>query len=241
MIRFEHIHKSFGKQEVLKDIELHIPAGGLTALLGPNGSGKTTLVKSLLGLVIPQQGHIYFEGKPIAGKWDYRRHIGYLPQIARFPENLRVHELIRMIQDIRSEQGRPDELIALFELNPFLNARLRNLSGGTRQKVNLLLTLMFDTPLIVLDEPTVGLDPVALVQLKNLISQEKERGKTLLLCSHIMSVVEELADDVIFLLEGRIHFHGSLQSLLQEQGETRLEHAIARVLKPDFHLQRMES
>ena len=153
MITIENLHKSFGKNKVLKGIGLDIDQPGILAVLGPNGSGKTTLIKSILGMVIPDQGKIFFDGKNIAGGWQYRNQIGYLPQIARFPENLTVSELLSMVRDLRDRQANDQKLIEIFGLKLFLQHRLRNLSGGTRQKVNLMLTFMYDSPVMILDEP----------------------------------------------------------------------------------------
>ncbi len=194
MIDIKGIKKRFGKLEVLKGFDFSLSSGKITAVLGPNGSGKTTLIKSILGLVVPDGGEIRFRGQTIKNKWGYRNEIGYMPQIARFPENLRVAELIKLIEDVRGEAGKPEGLIKIFELEPFLNKKLRQLSGGTRQKVNVLLTFMFDCPMYILDEPTSGLDPIALIRLKDQIAQMKAEDKTFLITTHIMSLVEEIAD-----------------------------------------------
>lgn len=231
MISIKALEKAFGKNEVLKGIDLELTAPGkITAVLGPNGSGKTTLIKSLLGMVLPDKGEIRMMGQPVRGQWQYRAQINYLPQIARFPENLSVQELIRMIRDIRGAGAEDESLIRHFGLEPYLDKRLANLSGGTRQKVNLTLTFMYDSPLVILDEPTSGLDPVAMIQLRNLIQKEKEAGKMILITTHIMSFVEEMADEVVFLLEGKIYFRGSLQMLKEEYGGSSVEQAIAAIL-----------
>ncbi|MEK6481348.1 ABC transporter ATP-binding protein [Catalinimonas sp. 4WD22] len=231
MITINKLYKSFGSNQVLKGVDLDISSGGIFAILGPNGSGKTTLIKSLLGLVIPDKGDIQIDGKLIKKQWLYRQQIAYLPQIARFPENLKVQELIRMVKDIRQQEAVNEaEIIGAFELEDFLDKKLRALSGGTRQKVNILLSLMFDNPIIILDEPTVGLDPVAMIRLKEMILRERAAGKTIILTTHIMSLVENLADEIVFLLEGHIHFRGSLQELVRQSGEVDLEHAIAQML-----------
>lgn len=233
MIEIKGIKKNFGKLEVLKGFDFSLSKGKITAILGPNGSGKTTFIKSILGLVIPTFGEIQYEGKSICNGWEYRKHIGYLPQIARFPENLKVKELFRLIEDVRGDAGNAKELIDLFDLNEFLNKRLRQLSGGTRQKVNLVLTFMFDCPVYILDEPTSGLDPIALIRLKDHIKKKKAQGKTFLVTTHIMSLVEEIADELIFLLEGKVYFNGTYQEMLEAEKEENLERAIANILEKE--------
>jgi len=229
MIDVENLSKRFGKNHVLIDLNLSIQKPGIFAVLGPNGSGKTTLIKSILGMTIPDKGTIKFNGERIRKKWKYREGIQYLPQIATFPGNLKVIELIKMIKDLRSSASNEDELIALFRLEPFLRKQLSTLSGGTKQKVNVVLAFMFDSPMVILDEPTTGLDPQAMIRLRGLIRAEKERGKTILITSHIMQFVEEIADEVIYLLEGKIYFKGSVDTLREKTGQVDLEHAIATI------------
>lgn len=235
MIEVKDIHKKFGQNKVLEGIDLTIDTKGIFAVLGPNGSGKTTLIKSILGMVIPDKGSIHIDGKAIKGEWNYRNNIDYLPQIANFPGNLSVQELINMIKDLRSNKNADDQrLIELFRLEPFLNKKLSNLSGGTKQKVNLVLTFMFDSPLIILDEPTTGLDPIAHIRLKQLINEEKAKGKTILITSHIMSFVEEISDQIVFILEGKIYFKGTIPELKSKTKESDFEHAIASILTASY-------
>jgi len=229
MILVENLHKRFGKNSVLSGLDLNIQGGGIFAVLGPNGSGKTTLIKSILGMVIPNKGMIFVGGNPIKKNWKYRQEIDYLPQIANFPGNLRVKELIRMIKDLRQMPSREEELIEIFQLAPFLDKKLATLSGGTKQKVNIVLAFMFDSPVLILDEPTTGLDPASLIRLKELIQREKAAGKTILITSHIMQFVAEVADEIVYLLEGKIYFKGSMEQLITKTNQTDLEHAIAAI------------
>lgn len=234
MIQIKNLHKKFGKLRVLDGLDLEINKGGIFAILGPNGSGKTTLIKTLLGMVIPNKGEIAIDGKSVLKKWEYRNELNYLPQIANFPANLSVIELIKMMKNLRPKASNEKDLIDLFGLKDFLNKKLGNLSGGTKQKVNLVLTFMFDSNLIILDEPTTGLDPIALIHLKDLIKKEKENGKTILITTHIMSVVEELADEIVFLLDGKIYFKGSVDALKKQTNQTNLEHAIANLISKQY-------
>jgi Cu-processing system ATP-binding protein len=227
MIKIEGLHKYYGNHHVLKDINLDISEPGIYAILGPNGSGKSTLLKSIIGLVNPRQGDISVNGVSIAGTHAYRKEISYLPQIARFPDNLRVFELIRLIKEIRNEEADESKLVKLFQMEPDMRKRLRNLSGGTRQKVNMILGFLFDTPFLILDEPTISLDPVSLSKFRKIISEKKEQGKIIIYTTHIMSLVEELSDHIILLLEGGVIFEGGFKKICSETGTTSLENAIA--------------
>lgn len=230
MIEIKDLHKKFGKHEVLKGVDISVESGKIYAVLGPNGSGKTTIIKSILGMVIKDKGSIIVDGKDIKKTAAYRNDIDYLPEIANFPNNLRVYELIRMIKDIRGNKGNEEPLIQRFGLEPFLKKKLSNLSGGTKQKVNIVLAFMFDSPIVILDEPTSGLDPVAMLHLKNLILETKAKGKLILITSHIISFVEEMADEIIFLLEGSIYYKGTVQGLNEKTQEISLERAMAKLL-----------
>lgn len=234
MIEFKNLHKRFGKLIVLDGLDLAISKGGIFAILGPNGSGKTTLIKCLLGMVIPNKGKITFNDKSVLRKWEYRNNLNYLPQIANFPSNLTVIELIKMVKNLRPKESNEQELINLFGLKDSLNKKLGNLSGGTKQKVNIVLTFMFDSELIILDEPTNGLDPIALIHLKELIQKEKAKGKTILITTHIMSFVNEVADEIVFLLDGKIYFKGSIEELKKQTNNDNIEYAIANLISKQY-------
>lgn len=231
MIRIDKLSKSFDTLQVLKAIDLTVEKGKITAILGPNGSGKTTLIKSILGMVVPDRGSISINGETVNGQWAYRSGISYIPQTGSFPENLTVHELIRLIKRIRGQEGDEDYFIELFELSSFLHKRIKRLSGGAKQKVNILLACMFDNDLIIMDEPSSGLDPVAIINLKEYIREQKRKNKTTLFTTHIMSLVEELADEIVFILEGKVYYQGSLAALNAMCGVDNLEQAIASILK----------
>jgi Cu-processing system ATP-binding protein len=232
MITLSKIIKRYGKLEVLKGIDLKFSEGKISAIVGPNGSGKTTIIKIILGLVKPDYGKIFIDGKPLNGDFLYREKIGYMPQIASFPENLTVLEVLSMIKDLRNRNDNPEEnLVQEFDLTGELTKTIKTLSGGNRQKLSAVISMMFDPDILIFDEPTAGLDPVVSNRFKEIIKQEKNKGKTIILTSHIMSEVEELADEIIFLLDGKIYYKGSLENLLFEQGEKKLEKAVAKILE----------
>jgi Cu-processing system ATP-binding protein len=229
MIQVSNLSKRFGKLQVLDNLSLDIREGEVTAILGPNGAGKTTLIKSILGLVKPDSGAILVGGKRVNGSPEYRRQIGYMPQIARYPENLTGREIIQMIRDLRDNPPAVDESLGLaLRVEAELDKPFRTLSGGNRQKVSAVLAFLFRPWVLFLDEPTAGLDPISSSVLKDRVLAEREAGRTIVLTSHVMSEVEELADRVIYLLDGKIHFEESVDGLLHATGEATLERAIAR-------------
>jgi Cu-processing system ATP-binding protein len=238
MLEIIRLTKTFGTLTVLDGVDLAIRPGRVTAVLGPNGAGKTTLIKSVLGLTRPDGGEIRMGGERVVGPGvrgeAYRARIGYMPQIARFPENLSGAELIALLKDLRGgagQAGLDEELVERFALAPHLGKQLRALSGGTRQKVNAVLAFLFRPDLLILDEPTAGLDPVASAALKDKILAERTAGRTFVVTSHVMSELEELADDVAFLVDGRVRFAGPVEQLLHATRQPRLERAIAQMMQ----------
>ena len=232
MIQLHSLSKKYGRLEVLKSIDLEIKSGKITAIVGPNGAGKTTIIKCILGLIKANDGGIYIDGKNIEGEYDYRDNIGYMAQIARFPENLTVKNILRMIKDLRKGgyEELDEDLIHHFHLESEFEKKIRNLSGGNTQKVNASIAFLFGPGYLILDEPTASLDPIASSILKDKIKKEKQAGKTIILSSHIMAEVEEMADEIVFLLEGSIYYKGNTSGLIDVTGEKNLERAIARMM-----------
>jgi Cu-processing system ATP-binding protein len=216
---------------VLKNIDLAIESGKVTAIVGPNGSGKTTLIKTILGLVRPTDGTIEVDGTRVTEDYLYRNKIGYMPQIARYPDNLTGNEIVTLIKSIRESNEFSDvELMAPLKLEVEMEKPFKNLSGGTKQKISALIAFAFNPKIIILDEPTAGLDPISSSYFKDLVLKQKEKKKTIILTSHLMNEVQELSDEIVFLLEGGIKFKGTIQSLLEDKKETKLERAIAELM-----------
>jgi Cu-processing system ATP-binding protein len=223
--------KRFGRLEVLRGVDLAVKSGRITAILGPNAAGKSTLIKIILGLVRADAGTLTVHGAPVNGDPEYRRELGYMPQVARFPENLTGREVVRLLRDLRGDAvPEDDDLFASLGLVGELDKPVRTLSGGTRQKLNAAVAFMFRPSLLILDEPTAGLDPIASGILKERILQARQEGCSVVLTSHVLSELEELVDDVVFLLDGRVEFDGALRRLRETTGESRLERAIARLM-----------
>ena len=200
MIIANNLSKKFGKLQALDNVSVTCNKGECIALIGPNGSGKTTLIKCILGMVIYNSGFITFNGKNILHDWEYRAKIGYMPQIGRYPENMTIGQVLDMMKDIRQQKGfnMDEELIQAFKLDSMMNKRMRTLSGGTRQKVSASLAFLFNPDVLILDEPTAGLDPVASEILKEKISKEKEKGKLVLITSHVLSDLDDLVSGDLY-------------------------------------------
>ncbi|WP_457600909.1 ABC transporter ATP-binding protein [Hydrogenivirga sp.] len=234
-IRVNGLKKRYGRLIALKGVNLSVRAGEITAVLGPNASGKTTLLKCLLGLVIPTEGEIYVKGFNVREGCDYRRFIGYMPQEPSFPENLSPRVLIELLSEVREEKPMEEErLVELFGLKDFMDRAVGSLSGGTKQKVSALLALAFSPEILILDEPTVGLDPLASSKLKEEVLHQRSGGKTVILTSHIMSEVEELADRVVLLIDGEVRVDASVSELKDRTRTESLEKAVAKILEGGF-------
>jgi len=225
------ITKRFGRLEVLKGVDLLVPAGRITGLVGPNAAGKSTLIKAILGLVRPDAGELQVLGQAVNGDEGYRRRIGYMPQSARFPENLTGTEVLAMVRDLRGAAAALDEvLLERFALGAELGKPVRTLSGGTRQKLSAAVAFLFRPDLLILDEPTAGLDPVSSGIFKEALGSARERGASILLATHTLSELEALADDIVFLLDGRVCFHGPIAELMARTGFANLERAVAALM-----------
>jgi Cu-processing system ATP-binding protein len=232
MILIKELCKSFGKLTVLDQVNLHLQGGKSYALVGPNGSGKTTLIKSVLGMVKPSSGVIQFDGKDIANEWKYREQIGYMPQIGRYPENMRIGEIIDMMKNIRQEVKTFDEeLMDAFKLYKIFDKKMHTLSGGTRQKVSASLAFLFHAPVLILDEPTAGLDPVSVEILKEKILHERRMGKLIIITSHILSDLDELSTEMIYIFEGKVQYNNSIEALKMETHESKLNKAVTTLTR----------
>lgn len=232
MIKLENTSKRFGKLQVLDSVSLTLERGECIALIGPNGCGKTTLIKSVLGMVVIDKGKLFFQGKDISNDYEYRRNIGYMPQIGRYPENMTVGQVIDMIKNIRtSDKSYDEDLLEQFDLRKLFSKRMCTLSGGTTQKVSATLAFLFNPDVLILDEPTAGLDPLASEILKSKITLEKQKGKLIVITSHVLSELDDLVTQLVYMQDGKVVFHKSLETLKAESGEQKISRAIANLLK----------
>lgn len=233
MIESRGISKTFGRLRALDGFCATMAQGRSYSLIGPNGSGKTTFLKCLLGTVIPDSGELTLDGASLLGDPALRHRIGYMPQIGRYPDNMRVGQLFDMLLEIRrgTHKCRDEELKEAFDISKIANKPMRTLSGGTRQRVSACVAFLFDPDVLILDEPTAGLDPVSAEILKEKVLAERGKGKLILLTSHILSDLDEITTDVLFLIEGKLHFCRPIEELKSESGEEKLGKLIARLMR----------
>ncbi len=232
MIVVTNISKRFGKLQVLKGVSVACDAAQCIALIGPNGCGKTTLIKSILGMVVPDSGSIKVSGSDISAGWQYRAAVGYMPQIGRYPENMKIGQVIEMLTDIRRETKKTDDdLIKAFSLEQLYHKRMGTLSGGTMQKVSAAIAFLFNPQILILDEPTAGLDPIASEILKEKISAVKQNGKLIIITSHILSELDEMVSHIIYMQDGNVLFNKTIDALKTDTGEAKLSRAVAHYMR----------
>lgn len=232
MIKINKLSKRFGKFQALHQIDIECKQGKSIAFIGPNGCGKTTLIKSILGLNIIEQGDIMVNGKNIKEDNAYRADIGYMPQIGKYPENMTIGNTLDMILDNRNYTGQIDtELMEAYDITKLKHKKMGSLSGGTIQKVSAVIAFMFNPSIVILDEPTAGLDPIASEILKKKIIKERKKGKLIIITSHLLSELDEIIDEVVFLSEGSLIFHKNVEELKSDTCENSLSKAITTILR----------
>lgn len=232
MIEIKNLNKYYGKFHVLKNLDLTLNKGEVVALMGPNGSGKTTLMKSVLGLVIPEKGEIKVNSINVKDNCEYRKIIGYMPQIANYPENLKVSELFNLISDIRGREEKHDEeLIEEFKLKEIYNKNFGQLSGGYKQRVTAAIAFLHNPALLMLDEPTSSLDPLSSEIMKNKILKEKKESNLIFVSSHITSEVELIADRIIYMLEGKIILNMLIKNIKNGSADFKLGRALKDIIE----------
>ena len=208
MIEIKNLTKKFNKFTALNQVNIRFNDGHSVALIGPNGCGKTTLIKCILGLNVVEDGDILVNNESVKEHYLYRKNIGYMPQIGRYPENMTIAQTIQMIKDTRkvSESELDTELLEAFELENIFDKKMRTLSGGTTQKVSAVLAFLFNPGIIILDEPTNSMDrqteKAFINRLQNIVSD-----KTLIVVTHKTSLLQ-LVDRVIIIENGSIIVDG---------------------------------
>jgi Cu-processing system ATP-binding protein len=233
MIEIKNLTKKFNKFTALNQVNIRFNDGHSVALIGPNGCGKTTLIKCILGLNVVEDGDILVNNESVKEHYLYRKNIGYMPQIGRYPENMTISQTIQMIKDTRkvSENELDTELLEAFELESIFDKKMRTLSGGTTQKVSAVLAFLFNPGIIILDEPTAGLDPLASEILKNKIIKEKNKGKLIIITSHLLSELDDIVSEIVFMNEGKVIVHQSVEELMTERKTEKISESIISILK----------
>ncbi len=207
MIRLEGFAKRYGKVEAVKALDLEITAGESFALLGPNGGGKTTIIRALVGLHAPSAGRILVGGVDCAKAPDQvKAQLSYVPQRVTMPEMLTAREVLTLFARLKQAPAtRIDQVLAELVLTDAADRYIRELSGGMLQRLGLAVALLSqDVPLLVLDEPTVNLDPLGIERLQQLLAERRAMGTTIIFSSHLLHSVMQMADRVAVLVEGAL-------------------------------------
>jgi Cu-processing system ATP-binding protein len=231
VIAIDGLHKRYGKVVALDGVSTVIRPGAVTAIVGPNAAGKTTLLKIILGLVRPDAGCVSIGGKRTGSGPGYRSRIGYMRQLPDFPPHLTGAELLAMLRRLRPPAAIDESLVETLRLRPELDKPLGTVSGGTRQKVNAASAFLFRPDVLILDEPTAGMDPVASRAFKAAVRSARDRGCTVLLTSHVVSELQDLADSLVLIVDGRVRFAGSRTELSAATHTDVVEDALALLLE----------
>lgn len=209
-----NLSKQYGPKPALKNVSFALERGKIVGLLGPNGSGKTTFIKIVNGLLTANGGTVKVCGKPISV--ETKNHISFLPERTYLNLDMKVKDCIKMFKDFYADfdDEKATELIAKLHINP--EERMKQLSKGTKEKVQLVLVMSRKTDLYILDEPIAGVDPAARDLILNLIVSNLHENATLLICTHLIYDIESILDDVVFINEGKIILHKNADDLRAE-------------------------
>ncbi|HVK12649.1 MAG TPA: ABC transporter ATP-binding protein [Gemmataceae bacterium] len=219
MIELKNVSKRYGTKTAVHDLSLSVPAGELFAFLGPNGAGKTTTIKMLCGLLFPTAGEVRVGGFDLRTQGDQaRRLISYVPDQPYLYEKLTGREFLQFIADLYGmpadrAAARMEQVIELFRLHEFVDDLTEKYSHGMRQRTVFAAALIHEPKLLIVDEPTVGLDPKSIRLLKDLLRAEANRGTTVFLSTHALDIAQELADRIGIVEHGRLIGCGTLESL----------------------------
>ncbi len=218
LIQSNHLCKKFGSKQALTDINLRIERGRIIGLLGPNGSGKSTLIKIINGLMMPTEGDVLIDQKKPGV--ETKKIISYLPERTYLNEWMRVRELLDYFGDFYQDFHRDRAEVMLKNLNIHLDDKLKTMSKGTKEKVQLILVMSRDAQIYILDEPIGGVDPAARDYILRTIIGNYNENATVLLSTHLISDIENILDEVIFLQYGQIRFHASVDEIRMKEGKS---------------------
>lgn len=235
MLEARSLTKYYGALPALRDASFVARPGAILGYLGPNGSGKSTTVRMLVGLATPTRGDVLWQGRSIFDDLPaYRRVLGYVPEEPHLYTHLTAPEYLRLVGGLRDLDGpsltrRIERLIDILGLGDDQYSTLAQFSKGMRQKVLIAAALLHDPEIVILDEPFSGLDVGAALMLRAVITGLARSGKTVLMSSHVIEVVEQLATEVVILADGRVVAHDRVDRLRQLQHDQSLEHVFVRL------------
>ena len=218
LIKVSSLTKKYGSFTALNDISLEIESGHITGLLGPNGSGKTTLIKIICGLLVPTAGEVSVEGNPVGV--ESKKVISYLPDTTYLGKSSSVQEVIDYFRDFYEDfdENRAYDMLQKLGIDP--GSRLRALSKGTKEKVQLILVMSRRADLYILDEPIAGVDPAARDYILNTIITNYDENASILISTHLISDVENILDEVIFLKQGNIVRQCAVDDIRSNEGKS---------------------
>ena len=228
VLRLEHVSKSFGSKDVLKDINFSVNSGEIIGYIGSNGAGKTTTIKIILGLIDDYQGDVFIFGEKVKGQFEYKKRIGYVPEVSDMYDNLTAYEYLSFIgmlygigEDKAVKKGK--EMMSVFGIDDAINGRIHTFSKGMRQKLSIITGMIHNPDILFLDEPLGGIDANSVLVFKEVLKNLKKEGKTIFYSSHILEVVEKLSDRILLINEGEIVIDGTVADVMSMQSDSSLE------------------
>lgn len=228
VLKLEHVSKSFGSKDVLKDINFSVNSGEIIGYIGSNGAGKTTTIKIILGLIDDYQGDVFIFGEKVKGQSEYKKRIGYVPEVSDMYDNLTAQEYLSFIgmlygigEDKAVKKGK--EMMSVFGIDDAINGRIHTFSKGMRQKLSIITGMIHNPDILFLDEPLGGIDANSVLVFKEVLKNLKEEGKTIFYSSHILEVVEKLSDRILLINEGEIVIDGTVADVMSMQSDSSLE------------------
>ena len=228
VLKLEHVGKSFGSKEVLKDISFNVNSGEIIGYIGSNGAGKSTTIKLILGLIDDYEGDVFVFGEKVNGQSEYKKRIGYVPEVSDMYDNLTAYEYISFIGMLYGiEEGKAvakaKEMMSVFSIDEAIYGRIHTFSKGMRQKLSIITAMLHNPDILFLDEPLGGIDANSVLVFKEILKNLKEEGKTIFYSSHILEVVEKLSDRILLINEGRIVIDGTVKDVMSRQSDSSLE------------------
>lgn len=216
IVEFKGVYKKYGKKEVFNNFEIEIAKGKIVGLLGPNGSGKTTMIKMINGLIQHDKGEITIDN--FKNSIETKNMISYLPEKTYLNEDMKVKDILKFFKDFYKDfdLDKANSMIKNLDINE--NEKLKSMSKGTKEKVQLILVMSRNTKLYILDEPIGGVDPAARSYILKTIVKNYNEGSTILIATHLINEIENICDEVIFISKGKVILIGNVDEIREEKG-----------------------